>query len=138
MKVVLDTNVLVSGLLNPFGAPGKIVVMVSTGDLSLCYDARIISEYREVLKRPKFSFNQTLMNYLLDQISSCGVLVAASPLADDLPDPDDNPFLEVAWAGEARCLVTGNLKHYPNKLRHGVVVVSPNELLEIYRKQRYK
>ena len=48
MKVVLDTNVLVSGLLNPYGPPGRIVQLAAAGELQLCLDARILAEYREV------------------------------------------------------------------------------------------
>jgi hypothetical protein len=58
MKIVLDTNVLVSGLLTPYGSSGKIVRMIFSGDLTLILDARILSEYRDVLVRPKFGFNK--------------------------------------------------------------------------------
>jgi len=57
MKIVLDTNVLISGLLRPFSSPGKIVRMVASGNLQMCYDVRILSEYKDVLLRPKFSFD---------------------------------------------------------------------------------
>jgi putative PIN family toxin of toxin-antitoxin system len=67
MKIVLDTNVLVSGLLTPFGPCGKIVRMVSAGKLILYIDARILSEYNEVLQRPKFKFN----NDHIDTLISC-------------------------------------------------------------------
>lgn len=133
MKVVLDTNVLVSGLLSPFGSVGEIAQMVTSGILELCYDARILSEYRDVLLRPKFSFEQIHVDYLLDQIKACGHLISAKPLAKKLPDLNDEPFLEVALAGKAECLVTGNLKHYPPKKRQGMSVVSPKEFLEICR-----
>jgi putative PIN family toxin of toxin-antitoxin system len=133
MKVVLDTNILVSGLLSPFGATGEIVRMVASGILELCYDARILSEYRNVLLRPKFPFNQVRVDYLLDQIKTCGHVVAANPLAKRLPDPNDEPFLEIALTGKARCLVTGNLKHYPAKKREDMLVLSPTEFLEVYR-----
>ncbi|MBE0618826.1 MAG: putative toxin-antitoxin system toxin component, PIN family, partial [Proteobacteria bacterium] len=56
MIIVLDTNVLVAGLLSPFGPPGQIARMVSSEDLHLCVDARILSEYAEVLRRPRFGF----------------------------------------------------------------------------------
>ncbi len=49
MIVVVDTNVLVAGLLSPFGPPGEIVRMIVAGSLSLCFDARILSEYSDVL-----------------------------------------------------------------------------------------
>ena len=58
MRIVLDTNVLVSGLLTPFGSSGEIVRMVFSGELILCIDARILSEYKEVLNRPKFKFDE--------------------------------------------------------------------------------
>lgn len=132
MKIVLDTNVLVSGLLNPYGPPGKIVRMVSSGDLALCYDARIISEYQRVLLRPKFPFDQPSIDALLDQIKTCGIVTAAMPLPEQLPDPDDELFLEVALADKAKCLVTGNLKHYPTKSHQDMLIVSPAEFLEIY------
>lgn len=136
MKIVLDTNVVVSGLLCPFGPSGEVVRIVVSGELQLCYDARILSEYEEVLLRPKFSFTSADVYDLLEQIEACGFAVAAKPLAERLPDPDDEPFLEVALAGEARYLVTGNLKHYPAKKRQDILVVSPRELLEVYRKKK--
>lgn len=135
MKIVLDTNVLVSGLLNLFNPPGEIVRMTSAGTLSLCYDARILAEYREVLLRPKFRFDAIHIDALLDQIKADGHLVAAQPLANQLPDPDDEMFLEVTISGGARCLVTGNVKHYPPTRRQGMDVVRPAELLEIYRQE---
>ena len=133
MKIVLDTNVLVSGLLSPFGAPGEIVRMTSAGLLQLCHDARIISEYRQVLLRPKFGFNQAQVSVLLDQIQSCGQTTASKPLDQPLPDPDDEPFLEVALAGRVSCLVTGNLKDYPAALRQGAKVLAPLDFLKFYR-----
>lgn len=133
MKIVLDTNVLVSGLLRPFGAPGDIVRMTSSGTLELCYDARILSEYQNVLLRPKFHFDQDHVDALFDQIKACGHVVAAKPLAKALPDPNDEPFLEVALAGKARCLVTENLRHYPTKKQQNIPVLSPTQFLEAYR-----
>lgn len=135
MKIVLDTNVIVSGLLHSFGSSGEIVRMVSSGDLQLCHDARILSEYKEVLLRPKFSFDPSDVDDLLTQIEACGFVVAAAPLMKRLPDPNDEPFLEVALAGKARCLVTGNPKHYPVKKRRDMLIVSPTEFLEIYRRK---
>ena len=133
MKVVLDTNVVVSGLISPFGAPGEIVRMVASGALELCYDARVLSEYRSVLLRQKFSLDQAHVEDLLSQIEVCGYVTTGKLLTERLPDSDDEPFLEVALGGEAHYLVTGNLKHYPAEKRQGMRVVSPTEFLEIYR-----
>ena len=134
MKIVLDTNVLVSGILSPFQAPGEIVRLVSAGTFRLCYDARLLSEYLNVLSRPKFDFNPAHIAALLDQIRAGGLSTVARPLQRKLPDPDDDPFLEVAIDGHAVCLVTGNLKHYPVSQRYGVKVFSPNDFLDFYRR----
>jgi uncharacterized protein len=134
LKVVIDTNVLVSGLLSPYGPPGEIVRMVSSGALTLCFEARILSEYSRVLRRPKFPFRKEEIRALLEQIQSKGTVVAPEPLAGRLVDPQDEAFLEAAIAGKVRMLVTGNLKHYPFGV-HQVRTVSPTAFLEHYRKK---
>ena len=133
MKIVLDTNILVSGLLQPFGPSGQIVRLVAAGELVLCHDSRILAEYWEVLLRKKFRFDPERVEILMEEIRAGGIPVAARPLAIRLPDPDDEPFLEVALAGGAQCLVTGNIKHYPADARHGVEVLSPRSFIELYR-----
>ncbi len=136
MRIVLDTNVLVAGLLNPFGPPGRIVLMVAGGELTLAFDARILTEYREVLARPRFAFRGEEIDALLDQIASAGEAVIAAPLKERLPDPDDEAFLEVAVAAGVDYLVTGNSRHYPPSLCGGIRVVAPAEFLELFRAER--
>ena len=133
MKVVLDTNVLVSGFLNPRGAPGALVRLAAEGRLTPCYDARILAEYREVLLRPRFGLTPGLVDAFLDQVESEGHPASPRPLSSRLPDPDDEPFLEVAASCVAP-LVTGNLRHYPASARAGVEVESPAEFLERLRR----
>lgn len=135
MKIVLDTNVLVSGLLTPFGSSGEIIRMVSAGKLVLYFDARILLEYQEVLHRPKFEFNKEHIDMLLDFIQQYGQFVSTEPLTNSLPDPDDEPFLEVAINGKVKCLVTGNLAHYPPSSRKEINILSPSEFLDFYRKK---
>jgi len=132
MSVVLDTNVVVSGLLQPFGPSGQIISLVAAGDLTLCHDPRILAEYREVLLRDKFGFSPYRVAALLEEIEARGTPAVAHPLTIRLPDPDDEPFLEVALAGGAP-LVTGNAKHYPPEARQGVEVHSPRSFIELYR-----
>ena len=133
MKIVLDTNVLVSALLSPFGPPGEILGLITSGMIRVCHDARVLSEYRQVLLRPAFPFGRVQVESLMDQIEADGEPVTALPLSQRLPDPDDEVFLAVALAGNAGYLVTGNLKHYPERSRQGVQVVSPRDFLESYR-----
>jgi putative PIN family toxin of toxin-antitoxin system len=135
MKIILDTNVLVAGLLSPFGPCAEIVRMVSSGDLTLYFDARILTEYSEVLRRAKFRFPIDKVVALLDHIEHRGHLVASTPLSNLLPDPSDQPFLEVAVAAQAVCLVTGNLTHFPPKQCQKIKVLSPRDFLTFYRRQ---
>ena len=132
MNVVLDTNVLVSGLITPFGPAAHIVGLVAAGAIRACYDARILGEYREVLSRPAFRIGPARMEALLDQIRVDGLLVTARPLATRLSDADDEMFLAVALAARARCLVTGNLRHFPDESCHGLPVMSPRRFLDLY------
>lgn len=132
MRVVIDTNVLVSGLLSPYGASGEIVRMAVAGSLDLLYDARIVSEYEEVLSRPKFSFDKAHLDSLIEFITHFGIPVSATPLSRHLPDMDDEPFLEVAISGKAECLITGNAAHYPMKPKRKVQVLTPRQFLNRY------
>lgn len=127
---MIDTNVLVSGLLSPFGSPGAIVGLITAGSLCPCHDARILAEYNDVLRRPVFPFAVEEAAALMAQIRVGGELVAAKPLPLRLPDPDDQPFLEVAAAAMAEFLVTSNMKHFSRDRRQGVHVVSLREFLD--------
>jgi putative PIN family toxin of toxin-antitoxin system len=133
LRIVLDTNVLVSGLLSPFGPPGEIVRMVSAGAIRLCVDARLLAEYEQVLLRRRFGLDPDSVAALIDFVDVISDKVASAPLSVRLPDPDDEAFLEVAVASGAEYLVTGNLVHFPNKACVGVSVVSPAVFVEAYR-----
>jgi uncharacterized protein len=136
MKIVLDTNVLVAGLLSPYGPCGDIVRMVSSGNLTLCVDGRVLSEYHEVLRRPKFHFDPDKVATILDYIEHTSWVVSASPLSASLPDRDDEAFLEIAISSNADYLVTGNAVHFPSTLCQGVKVVAPSEFLKHAVKQQ--
>ena len=132
MRVVIDTNVLVSGLLNPHGPPGRILDMILSQTLSVLHDDRVLSEYQEVLERPAFGFDPVAITSLIDFIGYSGEHITCSAFGLALPDPTDLPFLEVAIAGLAGALVTGNRKHYtPLRGRHSVRICSPAELLQL-------
>lgn len=133
MKIVVDTNVLVSGLLSPYGPSGKIVKLLSSGVISVYYDARIISEYKEVFLRPKFSFEKERVLSFLEQLEFKGEVVSSRPLVKNLPDGDDELFLEVAIAANAKCLVTGNLKYFPKKCCEGINILSPADFLKFLK-----
>jgi putative PIN family toxin of toxin-antitoxin system len=134
MMIVLDTNVIVSGILKPFGKAASILRLVSDGTVRLAYDLRFLSEYRDVLSRPKFNFPKENVEAFLTQIEEEGFLVSVKPLEMHLPDSDDEPFLEVALSGKVEAIVTGNKRHFPMSGKHGEVrILSPAEFLELFR-----
>jgi putative PIN family toxin of toxin-antitoxin system len=131
MRIVLDTNVLVSGLHNPNGAPGRIIDLILGARMQVLYDDRIIAEYLDVLARPQLAIEPSLAQAVVGYIRLSGEHVIALPLdKDSLPDPDDLPFAEVAITGEADVLVTGNMKHFSKLKARGVTVLSPVQCLE--------
>ena len=131
MRIVLDTNVLASGLRSPFGPPGRILDAILAGDATVCFDDRIMAEYRQVLLRPMFGWDADAVDALLEFLTSSGEAVVARPSAASLPDPEDRMFLEVALAALADHLVTGNLRHFPARGRQDVSVVKPAELVRL-------
>jgi len=129
ITLVMDTNVLVSGLLSPHSHSARLVRLIVDGSARLAFDERILLEYREVLTRPKFPFQSAQIEALLTQIEEEGLKITPQPIAASLPDPDDLPFLEIAVSAKVDLLVTGNKKHYPARARRAVQVVSPKECL---------
>lgn len=112
MLVVIDTNILVSALWSKSGAPARAVGLVLSGQLTPCYDHRIMLEYRQVLQRPKFCFRPAEVNALLDWFRQIGRSVVPAPVDVPFVDEADRKFYEVAkYCGAI--LITGNLKHFP-------------------------
>jgi putative PIN family toxin of toxin-antitoxin system len=146
--VVLDTCVLISGLLSPRGASGALVDAFFADRLKLAYTPAIFAEYAEVLERPEFAEVITpadRMGVML-KVRHCGALV--KPVAvpdDDWPDADDLPFVAAALATEARVIITLNPGDFGPATRHGLRVLSPgageagvfvNELVDTILKGR--
>jgi putative PIN family toxin of toxin-antitoxin system len=126
---VLDTNVVISGLLSPHGPPGRLVDALLARRLRIVYDDRILHEYREVLARAKFRFDAERVSSFV-RIMAFQIPVSAFPVKGlKASDPDDTMFLEVAAASVEKTLVTGNMKHYPSASRGTVRVLTPAEAL---------
>ena len=134
MRIVLATNVLVSGFLSPDGPPGAILRSILAGSISLCFDERILTEYREVLTRGRFALASERVDAVLEFIEANGESVLAETLGVELPDATDTMFVEVASAAGADCVVTGNRKHFPNERLEGLHVLLPREFVEQYRR----
>jgi len=114
LKVVLDTNIIISNAISDMGNPSKIMNLISDKKLIICYNAEILAEYSEVLSRARFNFSPEKQRYPIDKIKELGLLIEP-PLSDiPLSDESDRIFYDTAKAAEAY-LITGNLKHYPEE-----------------------
>jgi len=136
VRLVFDTNVLVSVLLTPGGTSDRALRAAVAVGATFLYDARMLSEYRAVLSRPKFraTIAPPMIEQLVSALVTTGEKIDALAADLDLSDPDDIPFLEVALTGRADALVTGNARHFHPS--HGVTVVSPSGLLKLLVVQR--
>lgn len=130
MRIVVDTNVLVSGLLTPHGPPGRIVDGLLLGELVAVFDDRILREYALVLARPRFRFDPAHVAAVLEYLERDGEPVVVPPLAVELPDPSDHAFLEVAWHADVSALITGNLRHFPTETCGAVRVEAPGPFVQ--------
>jgi len=124
---VLDTNVVVSGLLVAVGFSGRLLDAVLSGRLRISYDDRIEAEYREVLARPRFAISRERLEAFLAELKNQDALVAEHWANAMPPDLDDLPFLEIACRTPDQVLVTGNLRHFPPAARGPVTVLSPRD-----------
>lgn len=131
---VVDTNVLVSAMLKIQSIPGQIANEALLGDLIPLLSDEILAEYREVLARPKFKFNQDNVEMLIEGTIDRGIFMDAVPIDEILPDSKDIVFYGVVMGGRTQLdeayLVTGNIKHFPVK----PYIVTPKEMLEIMHK----
>src|SRR5260370_11682592 len=128
VRVVLDTNVVVSACLRPEGAPARIVELALLGTFTVCLSPDVLSEYREVLARPRFSHELERVKVLLEGIAEVAVVVAPTQTVTVSPDDGDNRLLECADAADADFLVTGNQKHFP-ELFGKARVLAPRDFL---------
>jgi putative PIN family toxin of toxin-antitoxin system len=134
VRIVLDTNVLVSALKTHAGNCATILDLVLEGDLALCVNQRILDEYERVCGETRLQFDPEVVGTVLDFLRARAERVVPHPAAVDLPDPDDRPFLEVAECADA-VLVSGNKKHFPARACRDVRVLSPAEFIEELRRR---
>ena len=127
---VIDTNVLVSAMLRWDSVPGCVLEHAFVGDIIPLLNEQVLKEYMEVLRRPKFHFEEEKINIIIDGIVKRGVFVDAEHTGQVLPDPKDIVFYEIVMEKrkcEEAFLVTGNIKHFPAE----PYIVTPREMLTI-------
>jgi putative PIN family toxin of toxin-antitoxin system len=127
MRLVLDTNVVVSAFLNPYGKPSQILKLVLGRTAELCYNSAILNEYETVMLRPKFSnkIDSGIIRRFINLIKSMGFSFDPIPSKIKLPDESDRIFYDTA-RGIGSVLISVNLKHYPKEL----FIMSPADFLK--------
>lgn len=128
MRVVLDTNILISACWKPGGNEARMIELVRAGELIACVSGPLIEEYREVAARKKFERHRACLAVAIETVLAHAATVAPLERCDACTDPDDNLLLECALAAEAQFVVTGNLADFPAEWR-GVRVVNARAML---------
>ena len=128
IRIVLDTNVLISAGLIPHGVPRRILDRILFGEgIELFLSPEILKEYEGTAGRPKFSQRRRPLGTLLRRIRKHGTMVVPTEEIDVLSDPDDNKFLACARTAKADFLVTGNRIDFQLKAFEGTEILSPRE-----------
>jgi len=131
-RAVLDTNVFVSGLLRPQSKPGQILRAWQAGRLQLLYSPVLLDEMVTVLARPRLAKYGLLADdavALIDYMTAFGLLVIPTQSLAVCRDPKDNHILEIALAGRADAIVSGDADLLVLHPFEGIPVLSPGDFL---------
>lgn len=124
LRVVVDTNVIVSAALRPDGLQRTLLLLAIAKPGTLYVSEDVLAEYQEVLARPELAIRRSSQLGLLDLIRKRARCVKPVRKITAATDPDDNIFLECADAARADYLVTGNTKDFPSQWKRTKIVSS--------------
>lgn len=137
MKVTLDTNVVISGLLTPVGPPGKIIDLWADGNIEVVVSPAVITEYMGVFLRPKFARTGTLeeRQQLLEGFINLPNTILVLPdreINTITADPSDNRILECARTAETNCLISGDSHLLALGEYERIPIITPSQFIEIF------
>ncbi|SPF55337.1 conserved hypothetical protein [Candidatus Sulfopaludibacter sp. SbA4] len=125
IRVVLDTNILYSAILQRAGLPAAVFDLVSDGLLIPCVSPAVLAEYHDVLlERPRLRPYAERAHSVLEILAKVAIRVEPTGVVTESRDESDNRFLECAEAADAAYLVTGNIKHFPERYKATKVVTA--------------
>jgi uncharacterized protein len=130
LRLVIDTNVVVSAALKPEGLQRTVVLLAMSNPARWYVSDPIVSEYTMVLARPELKLRRSLRQQLLQLINNPACVVTASPLPQITSDPADNTFIECADAARADYLITDNQRHFA-KFWKNTKIISSSEFLSV-------
>ena len=130
MRVILDTNILISALIVPEGAPSYLYQCWRRNRFTLISSEEQLKEFGRVTRYPRLErfLNQATAGTMVNEVRALAALTGPLPRIDISPDPADNFLLAMAVAGKADFLVTGDAMHLLSLERHGNTrIVTPRE-----------
>ncbi|MFB3890390.1 MAG: putative toxin-antitoxin system toxin component, PIN family [Phycisphaerae bacterium] len=130
MRIVLDTNVIVSAILTPGGTCVEVMGRVFAKTAQVIVSPAIEEEYAAVLGRAELGLDAVNVARHIEFIRQHGILLPTIDTGIVVPRPTDKKFIECAIAGRADCIVTGNNRHFPASACKGIPIMSPAEFIE--------
>lgn len=130
LKVVIDTNIVVSGLLRPKGAPAAILDSATAKRFRCFISESLLEEYSDVLARDYLHLDQDRAARFVKAFYDVAILVVPRKKVMAARDPDDNRVIECAFEARADFVVTGNTRDFPLQF-HGVRIVIPRDFLVV-------
>ena len=131
IRVVIDTNVLVSALLTSGGLPEAVINLAISGVVQWCASESVLAEYEDVVKRPRLAIDAGKAADAMARIRAIVSIVSPAVRVAAASDSDDNHFLECAEAVHAHYLVTGNIRHFPEVWKE-TRIVTPREFIDAW------
>ena len=130
LRLVIDTNVVVSAALKPDGLQRTVVLLAMTKPVRWYVSDPILAEYAIVLARPELKIRKSLRQQFLQLIKNHAHVVTPSRLTQVTSDPADDMFIECADRARADYLVTGNQRHFP-KFWKNTKIITSSEFLSV-------
>lgn len=130
LRVVIDTNVMVSAALRPYGLQRTVFLLALTKPARMYVSQEILAEYRNVLARPALKIARGRQQQLLQLVRNRAHIVHPRYKLEVTSDPEDNKFLECADTARADYLITGNQRHFP-KFWKNTKVISSREFVNL-------
>jgi len=135
MRVVVESNVLVRALIMPYGTVGPVLLRLRHGDYTLLYAQSLLEELLDVLNQPrirhKYGLTEEDIQTVVSLILLRGEAMTPEQRISACRDPKDDKFLEVAVAGKADVIVSGDEDLLALHPFAGIPILPPADFLRM-------
>lgn len=134
MRIVIDTNVVASGIVFG-GKPERLLELAIKNDVEMCVSPQILAEYDEIIARLSAKYLAHTIEITLQDLTDNALLVTPSQTVTVCRDPDDNKFIECAMEGKCLYIVSGDNDLLDLRSYADVEIVTVAEFFERYGNQ---